>query len=346
MSFRCPGYLNAKSLQSGGVCREDYAEWFSNAELSAYRPLIEAVYKAIQYRGNDPVLLRCDVAPESCLIFRFTMELRDIKGRQHQRCEVIKIEHDKLPELLDGAYKADPEEATGEFVVDGVCGEALPECERICVGGVKISVFSRNANAYWFRNDKSVANTPSKQLTKEAHSRNVRPVQGEDKVKRKEKRMSKVLIGILVLSSALGGWYYVQCDELRKGIVAQKGEIEKCHKEISNLRNENSLLRDKITKYDKWIKTRGNFELNKVQLEIKLNEIKEKFHEAESLMMRINETPTNNALGEPVKHQRSDDDGGKSIVTPSERKCLGSEDVKKKQGVLESIKESISDLVP
>ena len=130
MSFRCPGYLNAKSLSEGGDCREDYVEWFSNPVLSPYRPLIDAVYKAMQYRGDDPVLLVCGVSSEACLLFRFTMKSKDRKGRNHQRCEVMMVDQSELPTLLNGEFNAVPDEDNKEFVVDSVKGTTLAQCER------------------------------------------------------------------------------------------------------------------------------------------------------------------------------------------------------------------------
>ena len=74
------------------------------------------------------------------------------------------------------------------------------------------------------------------------------------------------------------------------------GEVKDCHTEIERLRNENYGLHDTIKKYDKWVKTRSNFELNKVQLKIKFDEIIKNFREAENLWAHIDETPNSTSM--------------------------------------------------
>ena len=107
--------------------------------------------------------------------------------------------------------------------------------------------------------------------------------------------MSKVLFALLIVSCVFGVWNYFQsADEiecLRKNLEARESEVKGCRSEISNLRDENERLQVKISNYDKWVKTRSNFELNKVQLKIKFDQIIQDFREAEALWAHIDETP-------------------------------------------------------
>lgn len=216
MSFRYPGYLNAKSLSEGGDCREDYVEWFSNPLLSPYRPLINAVYRAMQYRGEDPVLLVYGVSAEACLLFRFTMKSQDRKGRNHQRCEVMMVEQSELPALLNGEFRAVPDEESKEFVVDRVEGAVLSQCECHRVKDEVFSVYTRNQRAYWFKGEESSPPlSPRQQTSSKKHPagdsiRTIRPIQTVDHSKKGEKNMCRVLLALLIVVCVLGGWNYFQ----------------------------------------------------------------------------------------------------------------------------------------
>ncbi len=309
MSFRCPGYLNAKSLSEDGECREDYVEWFSNPVLSPYRPLIDAVYGAMQYRGDDPVLLACDVSSESCLLFRFTMKSQDRKGRNHQRCEVMKVAHSELPALLNGEFKAVPDEESMEFVVDGVAGAALPQCERHGVKNEMFNVYARNQRAYWFNGEVSSPipspkqQTPPRQQPTVDSSRTIRSGRVVDYPQKGEKIMSKVLFALLIVSCVFGGWNYFQTtgeiELLRTSLRARDSEIAGHRVEIEGLRKENDRLKGEIDKFDKWIKTRSNFDLNKVQLKIKIDEIIKDCGAAKDLLTHMDETPNPTSEKEP-----------------------------------------------
>ena len=297
MSFRCPGYLNAKSLSEGGDCREDYVEWFSNPVLSPYRPLIDAVYKAMQYRGDDPVLLVCDISPESCLLFRFTMKSLDRKGRNHQRCEVMMVDQSELPALLNGEFKAVPDASAKVFVVDGVDGDVLSQCRQHRVKNEILSVYTRNPKVYWFKNEEPVQIA----FPRQKHSNEAKPSvrSGRTVIHPKErKNMNKVLFVLLIVSCAFGGWIFFQLDRLRTNLDYRTVEIRNCRSLIEDLQVENRRLKEQIKRYDKWVKTRSNFELNKIKLKNKFSEIVEKFHEAENLWVHIDESPSQTSTDE------------------------------------------------
>ena len=295
MSLRCPGYLNAKSLLDGGDCLEDYVEWFSSPELSSCRLLIDTVYRTMQYRGDEPVLLVCDVSSESCLIFRFTMKAQDRKGRNHQRCEVMKVEHSELPALLNGEFTAVPDENTKEFVVDGVEGTPLPQCEHRQVKDVMFGVYARNPKAYWFKSEGVTQIAPPSPLPTGVSRQPIRAGKNVDYPKQEKKIVNKVLFALLTVSCVFGVWNYFQsADEiecLRKNLEARERDVKGCRSEISTLRNENERLEAEINKFDKWVKARSNFELNKAQLKVKFDEIIQDFREAENLLSHIDETP-------------------------------------------------------
>ena len=175
MSVRCPGYLNAKSLQARGECREDYVEWFSHSALAAHRPLIDAVYRTMQYRGDGPVLLVCDILPDACLLIRFTMESRDLRGRSHQRCEAMLVGRPELPALLNGEFKAEPDGDAAEFVVSNVEREGLPTCEGRRIKDVVFSVYARNPESHWFKSDASVPAPSPKQRSMDSTGHRSRP---------------------------------------------------------------------------------------------------------------------------------------------------------------------------
>ena len=297
MSFRCPGYLNAKSLSEGGDCREDYVEWFFNPVLSQYRHLIDAVYRTMQYRGDDPVLLVCDISAEACLLFRFTMKSQDRKGRNHQRCEVMKVDQSKLPMLLNGEFNAVPDASAKVFVVDGVDGDVLPQWRQHRVKNEILSVYTRNPKAYWFKNEEPVQIAFPRQKHSNEAKQSVRS--GRAVIHPKErKNMNKVLFALLIVSCAFCGWIFFQLDRLRTNLDHRTVEIRNCHREIDDLQVENRRLKEQINKYDKWVKTRSNFELNKIKLKNKFSEIVEKFHEAENLWGHIDESPSQTSTDE------------------------------------------------
>ena len=366
MSLRCPGYLNAKSLLDGGDCLEDYVEWFSSPELSSYRLLIDAVYKTIQYRGDDPVLLVCDVSSESCLIFRFTMKAQDRKGRSHQRCEVMKVGRLELPALLNGEFKAIPDEKAKEFVVDGVEGAPLPQYERHQVKDAMLGAYARNPKAYWFKSEGVTQITPPRQQPTGVSRQSIRSDRTVDVPTEGKNAMSKVWFALLIVSCAVGGWIYFQSvdeiGQLRKNIESRDGEIRDCRVRISNLRSENNRLQGEISKFDKWVRTRSNFELNKVQIKSKFDEIIQDFREAESLLAHIDEAPrppsrerkvviygnseTNRAPGRAGKpHPRRDDNKGAGTATESSgQEDPKREDMEKEKGFFDAPVEKVKTL--
>ena len=270
MLLRCPGYLNAKSLLESGDCREDYVEWFANPALTPYRKLIDSVYGSMQYRGYDPVLLVCDVSSESCLLFRFTMRSHDRKGRGHQRYEVMKVERPELPSLLNGEFKATPDERTKEFIVEGVEGADLPRCECHTVQNELFNVYTRNPKSYWFKSEEGPSNpSPQQQLTSDPGRSVCAGRTTLSRPKKGGKIMCKVLFALLIALCVLSGW--------------------KCCEEIKDLRSENSKLRAKINQFEEWTKTRDNFELNKVKLKNKFEEIIKNFREAEDMWLHMDE---------------------------------------------------------
>ena len=327
MSFRCPGYLNAKSLSEGGDCREDYVEWFSNPVLCPYRPLIDAVYKAMQYRGDDPVLLVCGVSSEACLLFRFTMKSQDRKGRNHQRCEVMIVDQSELPTLLNGEFEAVPDEDSEEFVVDSVKGTTLPQCEHHRVQNELFNVYARNPSAYWFKSELSAPEPLTRQSPTTDFKRPDNQRRKVDRPKNGGRIMCRVLFALLIVLCVLGGWNYIQStseiEQLRNSLRTREAEVAKHREEIEGLRNENDRLEKENRKFDKWVKTRSNFELNKVQLKIKFDEIIKNFREAENLWAHIDETPNSTSMvGKDVERNgvprpRHDVDNGAGAGTVS-----------------------------
>ena len=107
--------------------------------------------------------------------------------------------------------------------------------------------------------------------------------------------MCGVLFMLLIVSCGFGGWNYFQStgeiERLHKKLKARDGDVEKHCAEIENLRKENGRLQSKIGQFEEWTKTRSNFELNKVQLKIKFEEIIKNFREAEDLLVHMDETP-------------------------------------------------------
>ena len=355
MSFRCPGYLNAKSLSEGGDCKEDYVEWFSNPVLSQYRPLIDAVYKAMQYRGDDPVLLVYDISPELCLLFRFTMKSQDRKGRNHQRCEVMMVDKSELPALLNGEFNAVPDEDNKEFVVDSVKGPTLPQCERHSVKNEVFNVYVRNSKAYWFKTEPPAPMPFTRQSPTSDSKRPINQGRTVDRPKNGGRIMCKVLFALLIVLCAFGGWNYFQSaneiKRLRNSLKARGDEVAKHCAEIEDLRKKNVRLQKEIDKFDKWIKTRGNFELNKVQLKIKFDEITRNFKEAENLLAHIDETPSpaskvgKVAERDGVSRSRHDVDKGTGPETWSSERGkpkVGGEEEEK--GIVETLGDNMRNL--
>ena len=355
MSFSCPGYLNAKSLSEGGDCREDYVDWFSNPVLSQYRPLIDAVYKAMQYRGDDPVLLVCDISPESCLLFRFTMKSQDRKGRNHQRCEVMMVDQSELPALLNGEFNAVPDEDNKEFVVDSVKGPTLPQCERHSVKNEVFNVYARNSKAYWFKSEVPTSYSSPKQRPTSDSIRISRSDKTVNRPKKGANVMGRVLLVFLIVLCAFGGWNYFrlcgEIEQLRNSLKTRDSEIMSHRTEIENLHRENGRLQNEIKKFDKWIKTRGNFELNKVQLKIKFDEIIRNFKEAENLLAHIDETPSPASKGgkdaerDCVSWSRHDVDKGTGTETGSSERGkpkVGGEEEEK--GIVETLGDNMRNL--
>ena len=167
--------------------------------------------------------------------------------------------------------------------------------------------------------------------------------------------MSRVLFALLIVSCVLGGWIYHQStsemEQLRNSLRTREGEIANHRAEIEGLRKENGRLQDEIKKFDQWIKTRSNFEVNKVQLKIKFDEIIKNFREAENLWARIDETPKPaSKAGKDVEGDgasRSQRDVSKSDGTgtgPSGRGQTKDEGEKKEKGVLKAIGEKFGDI--
>ena len=291
MSVRCPGYLNAKSLRARGECREDYVEWFSHSALAAHRPLIDAVYRTMQYRGDGPVLLVCDVLPDACLLIRFTMELRDLRGRSHQRCEAMLVGRPELPALLNGEFKAEPDGDAAEFVVSNVEREGLPTCEGRKIKDVGFRVYARNTESYWFKSDASVPDPAPKQrlMDSAGHERVNCPPRQRGSV------MGKVLIAFLVVLSAFAGWNYFQCatenGKLRDDLNRSRQEARTLEARVEKLKGQNDELQAWIQRYDKWMKTRTNFEVNRIQLRSRFEEIVKNFRDVEELLSHMDEPP-------------------------------------------------------
>ncbi len=105
--------------------------------------------------------------------------------------------------------------------------------------------------------------------------------------------MCKVLFALLIALCVLSGWNYFQSadeiEQLRNRLKACDSDIEKCCEEIKDLRSENSKLRAKINQFEEWTKTSDNFELNKVKLKNKFEEIIKNFREAEDMWLHMDE---------------------------------------------------------
>ena len=89
--------------------------------------------------------------------------------------------------------------------------------------------------------------------------------------------MCRMLFALLIVSFVLGGWNYFQStdeiERLRNSLKTRDMEIANHRVEIEDLHKENGRLQSEISKFETWIKTRSNFDLNKVQLKIKIDEI-------------------------------------------------------------------------
>lgn len=294
MSFRCPGYLNAKSLLADGDCGEDYREWFSNPALSSCRLLIDNVYRTMQYRGDGPVLLVHEVSDESALVFRFTMGVHDRLGRKHQRCEAMLVESLRLPALLNGEFDSVPDEETKEFVVDSVDRSPLPHCQRHGT----LTVYARDSRAYWFKGESLQAPTISRRDKVERPKPSFRMGQVGNRQRKERNAMFKVAVVLLIALCLAGGWgcfqFTREMETLRMDLGARDKTIANCQTELEKLRNENNRLRSENAKFDKWVKTRSNFEVNKVQLQVKFDEIVKDFREAEKLLAHMDATPVGN----------------------------------------------------
>ena len=294
MSFRCPGYLNAKSLLADGDCGEDYREWFSNPALSSCRLLIDNVYRTMQYRGDDPVLLVHEVSEETALLFRFTMGVHDRLGRKHQRCEAMLVEGSRLPALLNGEFDSLPDEETKEFVVDSVDRSPLPRCQRHGT----LTVYARDSRAYWFKGESLQTPTISRRDKVERPKPSYRMGQVGNRQKKERNVMFKVAVVLLIALCLAGGWgcfqFTREVETLRMDLGARDKTIANCQTELVKLRNENNRLRCENAKFDKWIKTRSNFEVNKVQLQVKFDEIVKDFRETEKLLSRMDAAPVDN----------------------------------------------------
>lgn len=291
MSFRCPGYLNAKSLLADGDCGEDYREWFSNPALSSCRLLIDNVYRTMQYRGDGPVLLVHEVSDESALVFRFTMGVHDRLGRKHQRCEAMLVESSRLPALLNGEFDSVPEEETKEFVVDSVDRSPLPHCQRHGT----LTVYARDSRAYWFKGESLQAPTISRRDKVERPKPSFRMGQVGNRQKKERNVMLKVAVALLFALCLVGGWGYFRFTQdvegLRMDLRTRDKAVANCRAEMEKLRTENDRLRNEIAKFDEWIKTRSNFEVNKAQLQVKFDEIVKDFRETEILLVQMDAAP-------------------------------------------------------
>ena len=170
--------------------------------------------------------------------------------------------------------------------------------------------------------------------------------------------MCKVLLALLIVLCVLGGLNYFQStseiEQLRNSLRISEDEVAKRRTEIEDLRKENGRLQKEINKFDKWIKTRSNFELNKVQLKIKFDEIIKNFREAENLWAHIDETPnpTSKVVKEMaerdgVSRSRNDVGKGAGMETGSFGRGQTKGDGKKKEkGMFETLGEKVESILP
>ena len=345
MLLRCPGYLNAKSLLADGGCEDDYRVWFSNPALSSCRLLIDAVYKTMQYRGDGPVLIVYKVSEETALLLRFTMGSHDRLGRKHQRCEAMLVDDSRLPMLLNGEFDSVPDEEAKEFVVGSVDRSSLPRCQRCVIQNETMTVYARDSRAYWFKAESLQTPTISRKDKVERPKPSFRMGQGGNRQKTERSVMLKVAVALLIALCLVSGWGYFRftrdMEGLRMDLRTRDKTVASCRAEVEKLRTENDRMRNEIAKFDKWIKTRSNFEVNKVQLQVKFDKIVKDFREAEKLLAHMDAAPVGNrekgargASPDTLGNQRQSRHASESVGLPD-----GDES---KRGIFEKVK----DLLP
>lgn len=316
-----PGILYAKSLRPGDSLEEGYKTWFSNAELGDLRDRVEALRTSFRWRPDSsrrypPVMVFEAGEGERILVVRFSDAGKDPFGRpQTLRMEALLVPVNLASQFWDGTFTAEPDSDHAAFVVDGTSPatdfpgwnqDRLVQGES---GTFSLSTpspcsLSHVATSTGHYNPTDVQeppfpeptlNPPPKQQSTSESRRTIRLERTVGYPKKVEKIMCRMLFALLIVSFVLGGWNYFQStdeiERLRNSLKTRDMEIANHRVEIEDLHKENGRLQSEISKFETWIKTRSNFELNKVQLKIKFAEIIKDFRDAEILLAHIDETP-------------------------------------------------------
>ena len=300
-----PGYLYAKSLCRDDQLSEGYKIWFFNDGLTLVREKIEALRKSFRWRPDSsrryaPVVVIEPGEGDRVLVVRFSDAGKDSFMRpQTLRMEALLVPVELVSWFWDGTFKAKPNREGAMFYVDepspapdfpgwngGRLVHGAPETFSLA-GSLPCHPTGNTAES----DVVTVEQVPDPADLHMASSSR----QTEDHSKKDNKVTRKVLFVLLVLSCAVGGWNYFklveEIEQLRNGLKARDSDIEKHCAEIVGLRSENSKLQAKIDQYEEWIKTRDNFEVNKVKIKIKFDEIIRNFREAEDMLVHMDETP-------------------------------------------------------
>lgn len=331
------GYLYAKSFLPGDSLEEGYREWFQHSLLVPHKKRIKELRDCFAWRTDascvhSPVVVVEPVSGEErILIVRFSDAGKDPFGRpQTLRQEAMLVPPSLVPRLWDGTFSAVPDLGTATFtVVFGAPASDFPGLgEGLLINGnhadFDFEDHESSITAEPVRNDSAIkmsssSSTPHTNPTIRP-KRSIGPGEAIKRIKKGDRIMCRVLSVLLILLCILGGWNYFQLtseiEQLRNRRDAQKDEI-------NGLRKKNGELQREIDKFDTWIRTRSNFEVNKAQLKIKFDEIIKDFREAENLLTHIDETPSPmSADGQSVvvskpQHVADSSGGNDNVLLPA-----------------------------
>ncbi len=229
----CPGYLYAKTLKEDDRQHAvEYQEWFLHDDLTPFKSCIMQISEAFHFTATaGTVLAFVETSAGKGLLCRFRrMPYGDTKGRLHNRVEVMLVDGAVLPRLLNGGFKAIPNESGKSFDVDPVVGDALPQCGGHAFSGIGFKVWGP-AEAFYFSKGSSSGWQESKETEKDVASDEVSAEKGGWLV-----RFALVLTVAALLVA--GGYIYFQgcrIKELDRDILFLKDRLAERESQIRRM---------------------------------------------------------------------------------------------------------------
>ena len=288
--MKCPGYLNSKTLHEADEFAVEYKEWFLHDTLKPLYDRIKLFLESFHFTmANGTALALTKVADNKGLLFRFRrMPHGDTLGRLHNRIEVILIDCARLSELLNGRFKAIPNDVDCTFDVEPACGDAMPRCEGKCVSGCEFMIWG-NASEFYFNSGDAMQSKVQSYTCEEGVGVSMGATDDRKKVGGGRTRF---LLVLLVLCQLASGVYIYWCES----------KVKRLDCDNYTLKERLAEKESQVQQLSVFFKDQENFEKMKDRLFVVIRNLQNNVADLEGILAAIGKNE--------ISRHKTDKEGG------------------------------------